>query len=266
MTKTRITFIGGGNLTLAILSSLKSEVHKYDIRVIDNNNNRKKDIKKFKVRFSNELDNQINESAIIFLVTKPQNYTSVLAKLKSLITAKTTLASFMAGVRIKDIQKELSMKNTIIRLMTNISISNNNSLIFYYINNRKYDVRKFSTIFTRQNAVIRCKSESELDKFTALYGSAPAYYLYFNEMMKNIYKKFGYSNKDAKLLSNNLFIETARLLDSYKNNKDLIKMVASKGGTTEAALKYLSKSRFTIDLQKAVNEAVNKSKNITKIK
>ena len=121
-----------------------------------------------------------------------------------------------------------------------------------------------STVFKKQKQLIECKSEDELNKITALYGSAPAYYILFNETIKNIYKKLGYTSSQASKLSDNLFIGTANLIKSGLSGKDLINSIASKGGTTEAALKELSKSRIDKSLYNAIKTAIKKSKELAK--
>jgi len=58
---------------------------------------------------------------------------------------------------------------------------------------------------------------------------------------------------------------TAKLmLEKKLSSKQLVEMVASKGGTTEAGLKHLENSGFREDIKKTISEAAKRSKELSK--
>ena len=58
---------------------------------------------------------------------------------------------------------------------------------------------------------------------------------------------------------------TARLmLEKNISPQELVGMVASKGGTTEAGLKHLLSSSFKADVQKTIAAAAKRSKELSK--
>ncbi len=263
--KKKISIIGAGNLTLSLLSSIEACSKDYIISIVDNNRSRKRLLKKHKVSFVSNIDNNISDSKVIFLNVKPKDSSSVLKSLKPYVGAKNIIISFMAGIKVNDIKKALDTETSVIRCMTNITAINNDAIIFYFMKkSNKQHSNLLSKVFKKQKQLIECKSEDELNKITALYGSAPAYYILFNETIKNIYKKLGYTSSQASKLSDNLFIGTANLIKSGLSGKDLINSIASKGGTTEAALKELSKSRIDKSLYNAIKTAIKKSKELAK--
>ncbi|MCC6411557.1 MAG: pyrroline-5-carboxylate reductase, partial [Saprospiraceae bacterium] len=93
------------------------------------------------------------------------------------------------------------------------------------------------------------EKEHSIDAATAISGSGPAYVYYFMNAMIDAAKNMGFSPSEAELLVSQTF---SGAVDLY-HNADLsceswISRVASKGGTTEAALRVFS--------QKALHEAI----------
>ena len=82
--------------------------------------------------------------------------------------------------------------------------------------------------------------------------------------MINAAKKFGFSNRVSKEIVLNTAEGAIEVFKDKGNLEKLILDVASPGGTTEAALKILSKGKpnlITI-LNKAILEANDRSKNL----
>ena len=74
---------------------------------------------------------------------KPKDYECVLKSVNSYLSENTIILSFMAGITIADIQRALSSNITIVRCMTNLTISKNKAFLFYvmkYLN--KKDIKK----------------------------------------------------------------------------------------------------------------------------
>ena len=96
----------------------------------------------------------------------------------------------------------------------------------------------------RSIGYIRKISENEMDSFTALFGSGPAYIMYFIESLMKC-EKFENISEDAKspLLIVNMLSSTSKMLLVSEDIKKLRKQVTSEGGT-EAAQKYLKKEIF----------------------
>ena len=107
----------------------------------------------------------------------------------------------MAGISIKQIQDNLSANFNIIRAMTNLTVSNGEAIIFYY--NKipiKKNTMKAEVFFKTFSKIKKCKSEDQLDKLTALYGSGPAYYVYFNDIITKSFMKLGFNRRDSIII------------------------------------------------------------------
>jgi pyrroline-5-carboxylate reductase len=77
-----------------------------------------------------------------------------------------------------------------------------------------------------------------LDAVTALSGSGPAYFYYVVKAMVEAGRQMGFDDAVSALLVKQTMLGAYHLINNAdKSLDDLIKAVASKGGTTEAALR-----------------------------
>ena len=102
-----------------------------------------------------------------------------------------------------------------------------------------------------------------LDIVTALSGSGPAYFAFIVESMIKAGVSNGLSREQAEILAIHTMLGTARLIiEKRMHPEQLIGMVASKGGTTEAGLNSLRGDRIDRAISNAVNSAVKRSREL----
>ena len=88
-------------------------------------------------------------------------------------------------------------------------------------------------------------NEDDIDMITAISGSGPGFVFNTIDAMEKAALKLGINKK----IANTLVLETFKgsihlLLDSNKSANELVKTIATKGGTTEAGLKIMQKYKF----------------------
>jgi len=106
--------------------------------------------------------------------------------------------------------------------------------------------------------------EKLVDAVTAVSGSGPAYFFYLIEALVEAGLKLGLDEKTAKKLVLKTAIGSAKLLEALKEEpRELRKRVASKGGTTEAALKVFDDKTIKSIIHDAVKAAHKRSKELT---
>ena len=263
--KNHITIFGAGNLTRSILNGIYLSSASHNIDVIDIDKKKRIGVEKYGVSFKSTLTDSISKSDFILLLVKPKDYIKLIKSIDRFINKKTIIISFMAGITIKQIQDNLSAKINIIRAMTNLTISNGEAIIFYYDKIlTKRNTVKAEGFFETFSKIKKCKSEDQLDKLTALYGSGPAYYVFFNDIITKTFIELGFNRRDSISYAENLISETSNLLKDSDSSRSLIKAIASKGGTTEAALLKLKNDRVQEKISRAIKSAYDKSKNIMK--
>lgn len=86
-------------------------------------------------------------------------------------------------------------------------------------------------------ASIHVKNENFIDASTGISGSGPAYVFYFMNSMLEAALKMGFSKNDSKVLVSQTFEGAVKLFnESDLSASTWMERVASKGGTTRAAL------------------------------
>ncbi len=172
----------------------------------------------------------------------------------------------MAGVQIADVENNLATKK-VIRCMPNlpcqIGMGVTGFMVSESIPQRDADfVRK---LLETTGASIQLYNEDQLNAITAVSGSGPAYVFYFMDAMIQKTMEFGFTHTEASKIVEQTFLGTVEL---YKVNnlscKEWIDKVASKGGTTEAALKEFNQKNISDNIQRGLDAARERSRELNK--
>ncbi|MCM8795611.1 MAG: pyrroline-5-carboxylate reductase [Candidatus Omnitrophica bacterium] len=250
----RIGIIGYGNMGQAIAHRLREL--DYEIIVFDKDKNKIKRLKDITVAQNNcDLVNKVD---ILILAIKPQDFAVVLREIKNYIKEKL-LISIAAGISTAYIEGALG-DIRVIRVMPNLGVKVAESVSCLckgrFATDKDLKVAKglFSRLGT--TAVIE---EKMMNAATAISGSGPGYIFDFLETnslnpnnlsedtsreiirrLESAARKLGFNSKEATFLAvNTLKSSLALIKKTQLSPQTLKKQVASKGGTTEAALKIL---------------------------
>ena len=270
MNELKILLIGCGKMGSSLLEGIvKSDNFDGLVDVIEPvmHDSLKEDFKKSKVSFYSDLKenkNIINYDLII-IATKPNIYEEIFNGLKNNLTNndKTLIVSILAGIRISKIE-EIVGSIPIIRAMPNIAASVLEGMTAL-IGNKKItheDILNADLIFELIGEKMWLKNEAQMDSFTAISGSGPAYFFFFTECLKNIAIQEGFTEDEANKISQQIIIGSGKLVkDSGIDPKELRENVTSPNGTTEAGLKVLADNKTGLldKLRQAIIEAKNRS-------
>ena len=240
--KNDISIIGAGNLTNSILEGIKKSNKRFNIQLIDINKEKRDITKKYNVKFKSTYTDDISNSEIIMISSKPKDYQKVVRSINPYVSDKSIIISFMAGISNEQIQEILACNCKVVRCMTNLTISQQKSFLFYFMKPYSISItNRIKQFLSSFSTLKRCKSENEIDILTALYGSGPAYYVLYNDIIRNLFIKMGFTKKDSIVFTNDLMSGSTKMLSKNPSTHGILKAIASKGGTTEAALKELKK-------------------------
>ena len=260
--------IGCGNLGEIILNGLY--LKKKKISVVEKNDkiNSKISSKYKRIKtFNNFKEINWPEIRYIMICVKPKDCKKILNEIKEFQLDKHIVVSFVAGLSTSGIKKCLGSKSKIVRIMPNIFISSNNSATAVYMMGFEKKLKtKILKDFDHFGILVEVNQEKKIDFFTAMFGGGPAYIFFILEIFNEIIKNNGFSEKESLLLLTTLVegVEK-RIKENNFNFKLSINQVASKGGTTEEALKFfLKKNSLSSIINKAIKAAKLKSVKISK--
>ncbi len=270
MNELKILLIGCGKMGSSLLEGIvKSDNFDGMVDVIEPviQDSFKEDFKESKVNFYSDI--RENKDAInydlIIIATKPNIYEEIFNGLKNnlIINDETLIVSILAGIRISKIE-EIVGSIPIIRAMPNIAASVLEGMTAL-IGNKKItheDILNADLIFELIGEKMWLKNEAQMDSFTAISGSGPAYFFFFTECLKNIAIQEGFTEDEANKISQQIIIGSGKLVkDSGIDPKELRENVTSPNGTTEAGLKVLADNKTGLldRLKQAIMEAKNRS-------
>ncbi len=182
--------------------------------------------------------------------------------------SQTIFISILAGKKITFFEQFLGQKAKIIRLMPNLPILINQGVSGYCFNAqiKKSDKKILKPLLDFIGDNIFLKKENLIDSITAISGSGPAYLFLFSQFLIESAIKLGLEAKTAEnLVKKTIYGSAKMLLDSNQNLPNLIKNVASKGGTTEAALEVFHQdNQFREIIFKATKKAQKRAEELSK--
>lgn len=187
---------------------------------------------------------KLNDFDIVILSVKPQDFLSVANQIKPFLKESQLILSVMAGVTIETISNELNCSK-IVRSMPNISTQIGQGMTVFTASSTvdRKELFIIQNLINTTGKSVYVEDENLINAATAISGSGPAYVFYFMQSMINAAVELGFNESEAELLVNQTFRGSVSIQNSTNlSNKEWIKKVASKGGTTESALSVFEKN------------------------
>ncbi|WP_317166332.1 MULTISPECIES: pyrroline-5-carboxylate reductase [Chryseobacterium] len=264
----KIAIIGAGNMGLSFSKSfLKYELIKPEnLHLITRNQSKVQKISEEFPKSQISIFEEVNdlEADLIIIAVKPQDFKNVAENIHFKLKENQMVLSIMAGIKIEKIQKLLNHP-LIVRAMPNSPTLLGMGITGY----TSAEGISFSQLINIERLLnstgrsVYLEDESLLDGVTALSGSGPAYFYYIVDAMIKAGMQMGIDENLSKLFVKQTMLGAYHLINnSDKNLEELIKDVASKGGTTEAALKTFEDNNFKEILQKGILNAEKRAKEL----
>jgi pyrroline-5-carboxylate reductase len=237
----KVLVIGGGNMGLTYAEGMAKStfLNKHKLMIYDVSN--EKILTLVKIPYFDvyeKLEDCLPQADLVFIAVKPFHSEELFANMKHLINQDQIFISLMAGVTIEKIQNALGVKK-VVRTMPNLPAQVGKGVTSY---TEAKEVSKVELIMVKSlldttGKSIRVENENYIDASTGISGSGPAYVFYFMQSMLEAALKMGFSDKDSKLLVSQTFEGAVELFNQYDLSPSTwMDRVASKGGTTRAAL------------------------------
>ncbi|CEG57592.1 pyrroline-5-carboxylate reductase [Legionella fallonii] len=234
-----ISFIGYGNMAKAIARGLNQE-SAYSLSAAAPSLT--VGINKDNVRTHHDNREVASNAEIIVLAVKPAKMNEVLQEITPFIPDHCLLISVAAGLSLSWFAKHCKAKQPVIRTMPNTPASVGLAAVPMIANEytSAEQKRQAEIIFSKIGITTWANNEEEMDTFTALSGSGPAYVFSFIDAMIQSAVALGLNESIAKTFA----LQTVHGALKLAQNDDLglIELktkVTSPGGTTAAALSIL---------------------------
>ncbi|MEO2063086.1 MAG: pyrroline-5-carboxylate reductase [Christiangramia sp.] len=185
-----------------------------------------------------KLEDCLPQADMVFIAVKPYHCEELFEEMKPMVNKDQIFVSLMAGVTIAKIQAGLNAKK-VVRSMPNLPAQVGKGVTSY---TESQEVSKVELLMVRNlldttGESIHVENENFIDASTGISGSGPAYVFYFMNSMLEAALKMGFSKNDSRVLVSQTFEGAVELFNRNDLSPDTwMDRVASKGGTTRAAL------------------------------
>jgi pyrroline-5-carboxylate reductase len=291
----KLGFIGGGNMAEALIRGLlgRQVFTASDLIASDVDRGRRQRLKRtFKIDVA-DLNHQVVERArAVLIAVKPQNIEEVLAELKtgtelsgapspdhkrgaerrerdkrsgSVRLEQRLFLSIVAGITIARLSDSLGSRTRIVRVMPNAPAMVGEGMAAIVIGPAatRADEGFALKIFNAVGDAVALKDEKLLDAVTALSGSGPAYVYLFAKAMTDAAVAEGLpAHLALRMALKTIRGAETNMRQSKLDAGELIRVVASPGGTTEAALHKFVESGFSDIVAGAVRAAAERSREL----
>jgi pyrroline-5-carboxylate reductase len=282
----KLGFIGGGNMGEAMIHGLlvKRVFKASDLIASDLEAARRRRLARlFKIATTADNREVLTSASALLIAVKPQVIDAVMAELRAAMaavarpdakragrTSRTAPASRLfisiaAGITLKRLQQGLGPRARMIRVMPNgpAMVGYGMTAIVRGRLATRADEAFAMRLFGAVGEVVALRDESLLDAVTALSGSGPAYVYLFAKALAEAAAVDGLS----PALAFRMTLQTIRGAEESMRRlgltpAELIRRVASPGGTTEAALRRFDAEGFSDIVARAVHAATERSREL----
>lgn len=203
----------------------------------------------------------IADADIVLLCVKPQDFATLAHEIKPYIHEQQLFISIMAGITLQTLEHSLQATK-VIRAMPNLPAQIGMGMTVFACSSG-IDRKELFIVQNLLNATgksLYVENENLMDAATAISGSGPAYVYYFMQSIIDKAVAFGFSKQAAELMANQTFMGAVHLHNQHELNcNEWINKVASKGGTTEAALAVFGSKQLSANIQDGLQAAADRA-------
>jgi pyrroline-5-carboxylate reductase len=268
-TRERIAFIGGGNMTEALIRGLcDSGVAPRRVSVAEPRAEQRRYLaKRYRVAVHADNAKAVEGATMIVLAVKPQMMGDVLGELKPWVGKRQLVVSIAAGITLATIEKWLGGGVRVVRVMPNTPclLGAGMSVLAAGRAASRSDLSRARALFETVGLVDVAKHEKWMDAVTGLSGSGPAYVYRFAEALIDGGMRAGLPEKVCQRLVFQTLAGAAQMLASTgKSPRELREAVSSPGGTTLAGLQRMEKGKFFETVGDGVVAAADRSRELAR--
>ncbi|KZN17675.1 MULTISPECIES: pyrroline-5-carboxylate reductase [Pseudomonas] len=263
MSKTRIAFIGAGNMAASLIGGLRAKgLDAAQIRASDpGEETRARVSAEHGIEVFADNADAIQGVDVIVLAVKPQAMKAVCEAIRPSLAPNQLVVSIAAGITCASMKKWLGAQ-PIVRCMPNTPalLRQGVSGLFATSEVSAEQRQQAEELLSAVGIALWLNEEQQLDAVTAVSGSGPAYFFLLIEAMTAAGVKLGLPADIAAQLTVQTALGAAHMaVASDVDAAELRRRVTSPAGTTEAAIKSFQAGGFEALVEKALGAAAHRS-------
>lgn len=249
-------------LTYAQAVSKSDFLKPKDLMILDSAPEKTSELKKIRhFDVYEKVEDCVPKADVIFVAVKPYHATELFASMKKYMSEEQIVISIMAGVTIQSIKEGLGVTR-VVRAMPNLPAQVGKGMTSYTVSDEvsRLEILTIENLLDTTGRSVRLDTENDIDASTGISGSGPAYIFYFMQSMIEAAQKMGFSDHDSKVLVGQTFEGAVELFNqSNLDPNSWMDRVASKGGTTRAALDSMDDNNVKELIKDAAYAAFNRA-------
>ncbi|TPG72543.1 pyrroline-5-carboxylate reductase [Pseudomonas arsenicoxydans] len=263
MSKTRIAFIGAGNMAASLIGGLRAKgLDASQIRASDPGaETRAKVAAEHGIEVFADNADAIRDADVVVLAVKPQAMKTVCEAIRPSLKQNQLVVSIAAGITCASMNNWLGAQ-PIVRCMPNTPALLRQGVSGLYATAEvNADQRQQAQeLLSAVGIALWLNEEQQLDAVTAVSGSGPAYFFLLIEAMTAAGVKLGLPADIAAQLTLQTALGAAHMaVASDVDAAELRRRVTSPAGTTEAAIKSFQAGGFEALVETALGAAAHRS-------
>ncbi|AKV05401.1 MULTISPECIES: pyrroline-5-carboxylate reductase [Pseudomonas] len=263
MSKTRIAFIGAGNMAASLIGGLRAKgLDAAQIRASDPGaETRAKVNAEQGIEVFADNAEAIQGADVVVLAVKPQAMKAVCEAIRPSLKPNQLVVSIAAGITCASMNNWLGAQ-PIVRCMPNTPalLRQGVSGLFATAEVTAEQRQQAQELLSAVGIALWLNEEQQLDAVTAVSGSGPAYFFLLIEAMTAAGVKLGLPADIAAQLTLQTALGAAHMaVASDVDAAELRRRVTSPAGTTEAAIKSFQAGGFEALVEKALGAAAHRS-------
>lgn len=265
----KIAFIGAGSMAEAMISGFVQSEKIFPEQIIVTNRSNEERLltleNKYGISGIKREELQFDQIDIFILAMKPKDVENALKDLKGQIKQHQLILSVLAGIPTSYIEQNLHKGQQVVRVMPNTSSTIGESATAISPGHKTAAENvKVTQELLQCIGEVYVIEEKDMDIFTGLAGSGPAYFYYLMEHMEQQGVTAGLDVETTRRIIAQTIVGAAKMIQQQDETPTVLReKVTSPNGTTAAGLTALDEQGGGIAISKAVEHATKRSKEIS---
>jgi pyrroline-5-carboxylate reductase len=265
-----IAFLGAGSMAESMISGVitAGKMPADQVYVTNKSNAGRLDEihAKYGVQAMPQFELPFEKIDLFILAMKPKGAEEALHSIKDKLKPNQVILSVLAGITTEFMEEHLNVGQQVVRVMPNTSsmIQESATAVVAGKNASLANVEMIKELLECMGEVYII-DEDQMDVFTGLAGSGPAYFYYLMENMERVGVEKGMDEETVrKIVAQTIFGAAKMVLEKEEAPTSLREKVTSPNGTTASGLEALRKYNGGEAISQAVEHAAKRSKEISK--